>query len=77
MMVGAYKLKSICLIFAKGLSTCLPKKNLEKIGGTPLVGLAIQKASCSIFDEVIVSTEDAEIQNKQNIWCCSSITKAE
>lgn len=50
------------MIPAKGLSTRLPKKNLEKIGETPLVGLAIQKAiRCDIFDKVIVSTEDTEI----------------
>jgi len=40
----------------------LTKKNLEKIGGIPLVGHAIQKAlNCNIFDKVIVSTEDTEI----------------
>jgi len=62
-------LKSICLIPAKGLSTRLPKKNLEKIGGTPLVGLAIQKArNCNIFDEVIVSTEDTEIAKISKIF---------
>jgi len=53
---------TIALIPARGGSTRVPGKNLEEVGGTPLVGRAItcaQEAEC--VDRVILSTDDPAI----------------
>ncbi len=50
---------SIC---ARGGSKGVPRKNLKKLNGIPLVGLAIECArNASIFDSIVVSTDDQEI----------------
>ena len=52
----------IGLICARGGSKGVPRKNLRKLGGKPLIGWAIEVArKCSILDRVVVSTEDQEI----------------
>lgn len=54
----------ICIIPARGGSKRLPKKNILKYRGIPLVELACRTAlEAELFDEVIVSSEDAEIQS--------------
>ncbi len=52
----------ICFIAARMGSKRIPKKNIRKIGGKPLIAYTIEKALDSkIFDHVIVSTESEEI----------------
>jgi len=52
----------IALIPARGGSKTLPRKNLQRLGGHPLVGLAIRAAQrATLIQRVIVSTDDEEI----------------
>ncbi len=51
-----------CIIPARGGSKGVPKKNIKKINGKPLLGYVIESALKSkIFSHVVVSTEDNEI----------------
>jgi len=55
-------MKSVCIIPARGGSKGVPKKNIRKINGKPLLGYVIESCIKSkIFTHVIVSTEDDEI----------------
>ena len=55
-------MKAICIIPARGGSKGVPKKNIKKINGKPLLGYVIEATKKSkIFEHVIVSTEDNEI----------------
>ena len=55
-------MKPICIIPARGGSKGVPKKNIRKINGKPLLGHVIKQINKSkIFSSVIVSTEDSEI----------------
>ncbi len=52
----------ICIIPARGTSKRLPRKNLLKFNGVPLVQIAMQTAiETGCFDQVILSSEDSEI----------------
>ena len=52
----------VCIIPARGGSKGVPKKNIKKINGKPLLGYVIESALKSkIFTHVVVSTEDDEI----------------
>jgi CMP-N-acetylneuraminic acid synthetase len=56
--------KVIAIIPARGNSKEIPKKNLKKLHGVPLVAYSIVQAlSCSDIDLVYVSTEDEEIED--------------
>ena len=53
--------KSICIIPARSGSKGLPKKNLKKIGGNPLLSYPIRAAlESKQFERVIVSTDSKE-----------------
>lgn len=55
-------MKPICIIPARGGSKGVPKKNIRKINGKPLLGHVIEQITKSkIFSSVIVSTEDSKI----------------
>ena len=55
-------MKSVCIIPARGGSKGVPKKNIKKIDGKPLLGYVIETTKKSkIFEHVVVSTEDDEI----------------
>ena len=61
-------MKPICIIPARGNSKGVPKKNIRKIMGKPLIAYTIEKSiKSNIFSHVIVSTED------KKIWCKSSV----
>jgi len=50
------------LVCARGGSKGVPRKNLRKLGGRPLVAWSIASArTCPLIDRVILSTDDAEI----------------
>ena len=68
-------MKAICIIPARGGSKGVPKKNIKKINGKPLLGYVIETTKKSkIFEHVIVSTEDDEIAKiAKKIWCRSTI----
>ncbi len=55
-------MKAVCIIPARGGSKGVPKKNIKKINGKPLLGYVIENTiNSNIFEHVIVSTEDDEI----------------
>jgi len=55
-------LKNICVIPARGGSKRIPRKNIRKLNGIPLINYTIQAAKDSKkFDEIIVSSDDEEI----------------
>jgi len=55
-------MNNLAIIPARGGSVRLPRKNIKKINGKPLIGWVIEAAlSSKIYDDVIVSTEDKEI----------------
>ena len=54
--------KCIAIIPARGGSKRIPRKNIKKFLGKPIMAYAIESALKSeLFDEVMVSTEDEEI----------------
>lgn len=53
---------SIAIITARGGSKRIPRKNIRNFCGRPILAYSIEAAlSSGIFDEVMVSTDDAEI----------------
>ena len=56
-------MSNIAIIPARGGSKRLPRKNILPLAGKPIIAYPIQTALDSgVFDKVIVSTEDAEIE---------------
>ena len=54
--------RPICIIPARGGSKRIPRKNIRKFRGKPLIAWSVAAAIDSqIFDQIIVSTDDAEI----------------
>ncbi len=59
----------IGLIFARGGSKGVPRKNLRPLAGKPLLAWAIECGlNCGLVDRVVVSTEDAEIAEVARRW---------
>lgn len=55
-------MKAIAIITARGGSKRIPRKNIKSFLGKPILAYSIEAALQSgLFDEVMVSTEDAEI----------------
>ncbi|HYL66121.1 MAG TPA: acylneuraminate cytidylyltransferase family protein [Nitrosopumilaceae archaeon] len=55
-------MKPICFIGARGGSKGVPRKNIRKLAGKPLIAYTIESALDSdLFSSVIVSTEDNKI----------------
>lgn len=55
-------MKTICIIPARGGSKRIPRKNIKDFLGKPIIAYSIEAALQSdLFDEVMVSTDDAEI----------------
>ena len=53
---------NICVIPARGGSKRIPRKNIKEFNGKPIIAYSIEAAlKSSCFDQVIVSTDDAEI----------------
>ena len=54
--------KCLCLIPARGGSKGVERKNIKKLNKTPLISYSIKSAlEATLIDDIIVSTEDAEI----------------
>ncbi|MDC0933411.1 pseudaminic acid cytidylyltransferase [Arcobacteraceae bacterium] len=54
--------QNIAIIPARGGSKRIPKKNIKKFFGKPLIAYSIENAlKSNLFDKVIVSTDDEEI----------------
>ena len=55
---------NIAIIPARGGSKRIPRKNIKAFCGQPMIAYAIKAAQASdLFQHVLVSTDDAEIQN--------------
>jgi len=55
-------MNAICIISARGKSKGIPQKNIQKLGGKPLIAHSIETAiNSKLFKHVIVSTEDEKI----------------
>lgn len=55
-------MSTIAVITARGGSKRIPRKNIKEFCGKPIITYSIKAAlSAGIFDEVMVSTDDAEI----------------
>ena len=53
---------NLCIIPARGGSKRIPRKNIKPFLGKPIIGYSIELALKSgLFEEVMVSTDDAEI----------------
>jgi pseudaminic acid cytidylyltransferase len=60
---------NIAVIPARGGSKRIPRKNIKAFAGKPMIAYAIEAAQASgLFEHVLVSTDDAEIQNIANEW---------
>jgi len=60
---------TVVVIPARGGSKGVPRKNLRRVGGIPLVGRAITSALAAAgVDRVIVSTDDPEIATVAREW---------
>lgn len=53
--------RTVAIIPARGGSKGVPRKNLQRVGGVPLVARAVRAATAAGVDLVVVSTDDAEI----------------
>ncbi len=57
-----YISKVVAIIPARGGSKGVPKKNIKRVGGFPLIAYAIAVAKLSKYiDRIIVSTDSEEI----------------
>ncbi len=59
----------LAVIPARGGSKRIPRKNLKSFGGIPIIAWSIKAAlECKCFDEIIVSTDDAEIAEAAKLY---------
>lgn len=62
MRLGVQNMATVAIITARGGSKRIPRKNVKAFMGRPMIAYAIAAAKDSgLFDEVMVSTDDAEI----------------
>ena len=60
--------ETVAVIPARGGSRGVPRKNVRRVGGVPLVARAISAARAAAVDRVVVSTDDAEIAAVAREW---------
>ena len=61
--------EAVAIIPARGGSKGVPRKNLQRVGGVPLVARAVDAARrCPAIDRVIVTTDDADIAAVAAEW---------
>ena len=59
----------LCLIPARGGSKRIPRKNIREFCGKPMIAWSIRAAQVSgCFDRIVVSTDDAEINEVARDW---------
>ncbi|MEZ0609568.1 pseudaminic acid cytidylyltransferase [Fibrella sp. WM1] len=60
---------NLCIIPARGGSKRIPRKNIRPFLGSPIIAYSIRAAQESgLFDEVMVSTDDAEIAQMAQLY---------
>ena len=60
--------ETVAIIPARGGSKGVPRKNILRVGGIPLVARAVRTARAADIDRVIVSTDDDEIAGVAESW---------
>lgn len=66
-MIGGKKVLGV--IPARGGSKMVPRKNIRRIAGKPLIAYSIEEARNSVYvDRLVVSTDDAEIRQVALDW---------
>ncbi|MDR7185865.1 N-acylneuraminate cytidylyltransferase [Microbacterium trichothecenolyticum] len=59
----------VAIIPARGGSKGVPRKNLQRVGGVPLIARAVEGARrCPAIDRVVVTTDDADIAAVAAEW---------
>ena len=59
----------VAIIPARGGSKGVPRKNLRRVGGIPLIARAVQAARrCPSIDRVVVTTDDGDIASVAEEW---------
>jgi pseudaminic acid cytidylyltransferase len=59
----------LAIIPARGGSKRIPRKNIRKFAGKPIISYSIEAAKESqLFDRIVVSTDDSEIAQISNEW---------
>ena len=67
--VGRSPIEVVAVIPARGGSKGVPRKNVRRVGGVPLVGRAVAAAlAAERIDRVVVSTDDDEIAAVAEEW---------
>jgi len=61
-------MKIVSVILARGGSKGIPKKNITKLKGKPLISYAIKESMASDVDETWVCTDDLEIKKVSEIF---------
>ena len=56
-------MRTLGVIPARGGSKRIPRKNMKLLNGKPLIYYTIMQAKDADFDELVVSTEDQEIED--------------
>ncbi|WP_221584338.1 acylneuraminate cytidylyltransferase [Microbacterium sp. G2-8] len=68
--------ETVAIIPARGGSKGVPRKNLERVGGIPLVARAIRAAlAVERIDRVVVSTDDTEIASIAREWGATALIR--
>jgi pseudaminic acid cytidylyltransferase len=64
---------NVCVIPARGGSKRIPRKNIRKFCGKPIIAWSIEAAQLTgCFDQILVSTDDPEIADVANSWGASA-----
>lgn len=59
----------VAIIPARGGSKGVPRKNLRRVGGIPLIARAVQAARrCPSIDRVVVTTDDGDVASVAEEW---------
>lgn len=62
-------MSAVAIIPARGGSQRIPRKNIKLFNGEPMIAHSIRTAQASgLFDQVVVSTDDAEIAEVARAW---------
>ncbi|WP_458040664.1 MULTISPECIES: cytidylyltransferase domain-containing protein [Bacteria] len=68
-LVSRSRREVVAIIPARGGSKGVPRKNVRRVGGVPLIGRAVAAARATAsIDRVVVSTDDAEIAAVAEEW---------
>lgn len=59
----------VCVIPARGGSKGIPRKNVQLVGGKPLIAWSIEASlNCPLIDRTVLSTDDEEIAKVAKEW---------